>query len=86
MSDDRPRVKFLTAIVADDIRREANNKEFYIGVYTAKMIFSEILPNQGMLIAISALIECDKTGDIPISFEVKGPNNQDPFLKWETSP
>jgi hypothetical protein len=78
MSDDRPRLKFITAIVADDIRREVNNKEFFIGVYAARMVFGQLTPNVGVMIAISVLYETPKAGNIPTMFRISGPNDAPP--------
>lgn len=74
MTDDRQRVKFITAIVADDIRREANGKEIIIGVYTSDIILSGLRSDGGLIIAISLIVEASGVGDIPIQLQVIGPS------------
>jgi hypothetical protein len=73
MADDRPRVKFITALAADDIRREASGKEILIGVYNANIIIGTAGPDQGLILAISVLLETPVFGEIPIVVQVIGP-------------
>jgi hypothetical protein len=76
VSDDRPKVKFITALVADDIRREASGKEIIIGVYASQIIVGAISPNGGMIIAISLIFETQGIGDIPIQLRLTPPSGQ----------
>src|ERR1700746_1486736 len=76
MSGERPTVKFITAIVADDIRREANSKEIIIGVYTSNIVFGTISHNAGMVIPISLIFETHGIGDIPVELRVTSPSGE----------
>ena len=78
MPDDRPRLKFITAIIADDIRRETNGKEIYIGVYTARMVIGQFAPDFGVFIAISVIFESPEPANVPMIFRVSGPNDEEP--------
>jgi hypothetical protein len=72
VSDDR-RIKILTSIVADDIRREISGKEIIIGAYLAKMIVPNVGENAGLVIAISIIVEAREVGSHNIYLRVLGP-------------
>jgi hypothetical protein len=76
VSGETPTVKFVTALVADDIRREASGKEIIIGTYTSQIIVAAINPNGGMIIAISLIFETHGVGDIPIQLRVIPPSGE----------
>jgi hypothetical protein len=76
VSDELPRVRFITALVADDIRREASGKEIIIGVYTARIILAGVSAEGGMVLAISLLFESLGIGDIPIQLRIMGPSGE----------
>lgn len=76
MSETPARVRFVTALVADDIRREVSGKEIIIGVYTSKIIVGAISPDGGMVLAVSILFEALGVGDIPIEVQIVGPSGE----------
>jgi hypothetical protein len=75
VTDRQPRVRFITALVADDIRREATGKEILIGVYTAKIIVASVGPGNGVILSISIVFEMPDIGDIPIEIEIRSPSD-----------
>ena len=78
VSDDRPSLKFITAIVADDIRREASGKEIIIGVYTSRIILEAISADGGMIFALSLVFETVGIGDIPFELKLIAPSGESP--------
>src|SRR5947208_426378 len=78
MADNRPRLKFITAIIADDIRREDSGKEIYIGVYTDNIVVVGV-PNQetGVRLAASIIFEALDAGEIPVHINILGPGQSE---------
>lgn len=83
MADKRPHLRIAGAIVCDDIRREVNNKEIYIGVYGERMV----LPAVGVTLhlAVSLLIETLETGTIPMNMQIEQPDSQKLLVHGEVT-
>jgi hypothetical protein len=69
-----PRVRFVSAIVADDISRDANGKETITGVYASCIILRSVNRNNWLKIGISLMLETHGIGDVPIRLRVIGPS------------
>lgn len=68
-----PNMEIHSAIVCDDIRREINNKEILIGVYTGDIIVADF----PTMLTLSLWIEAStpEAGPIPVHMRVKIDNN-----------
>jgi hypothetical protein len=77
MSDTRPRLKFITAIVADDVRQETSGKQILIGIYSENMVVSEFLPTGGIRAAVFVMFEAPEIGQMPVKIKILGPGQTD---------
>src|ERR1043166_8335033 len=77
-SDDRHRTKFITAVIADDIRTEASGKEIYVGVYTDNMIMIAVPDAEPVIrLAASVIFEALDAGQIPVHINILGPGQSE---------
>jgi hypothetical protein len=74
--DRRPRIKPVTALIADDVRREASGKDILIGVYTSQIAVGRVGPDVGIVVAVSMIFESPETGEIPVGLRIVGPDGE----------
>ena len=70
-------VKFLSAIICDDVRKEDNMKEIIIGVYTGNIVVFE--KNATITLCVWLYMEVDGNGSIDVEFRGFDPSGRPVF-------
>ncbi len=72
--DGRARLRFITALVADDIRREASGKNILIGVYGQKLVVPRVGEGVRIRLACSLLYNVSTAGTSSVQLRIIGPD------------
>lgn len=83
---DKLNIKFLAALLCDDVRTEDNGKAIIIGVYYGKIVVHKLPIDLRLTMWMNILL--DGVGETEIEFRGFDPNNREAFrgkLKIQTS-